>query len=297
MTMLIGIPTGVKIFNWLGTLWGGTLRFTTAMKFGIALIALFTIGGISGVMHASPPSDLQQTDSYFIVAHFHYVLFGGSMMGLFAGMYFYYPKITGRLMSETLGNVHFWLTFIGMNLTFFPMHFLGLTGMPRRTWTYDANQGWEYDNRLATVGAFIIAFATLLFVINWFRSMKSGKPAGNDPWGGATLEWSIPSPPPDYNFAEIPNVTSRTPMWHGDPGPGPATYPAPFTPEPVRSAHDLGIVLPTPTIKPLIATLGLGVTFTGVIWHKNLPLMFLGAAIFVGTLYNWLLTPLEPEHH
>ena len=297
MTMLIGIPTGVKIFNWLGTLWGGTLRFTTAMKFGIALIALFTIGGISGVMHASPPSDLQQTDSYFIVAHFHYVLFGGSMMGLFAGMYFYYPKITGRLMSETLGNVHFWLTFIGMNLTFFPMHFLGLTGMPRRTWTYDANQGWEFDNRLATIGAFTIAFATLIFVINWFRSMKTGKPAGNDPWGGATLEWSIPSPPPEYNFAELPNVTSRTPMWHGDPGPGPATYPAPFTPEPVRSAHDLGIVLPTPTIKPLIATLGLGVTFTGVIWHKNLPLMFLGAAIFVGTLYNWLLTPLEPEHH
>ena len=297
MTMLIGIPTGVKIFNWLGTLWGGTLRFTTAMKFGIALIALFTIGGISGVMHASPPSDLQQTDSYFIVAHFHYVLFGGSMMGLFAGLYFYYPKITGRIMSEKLGNWHFWLTFIGMNVTFFPMHFVGLTGMPRRTWTYDANQGWEFDNRLATIGAFTIAFATLLFVINWFRSMKTGKPAGNDPWGGATLEWSIPSPPPEYNFAELPNVTSRTPLWHGDPGPGPKTYPATFTPQPVRSAQDLGIVLPTPTVKPLIAAMGLGVVFTGLIWHKNLPLMLLGAAIFVSTLYNWLLTPLEPEHH
>jgi len=297
MTMLIGIPTGVKIFNWLGTLWGGTLRFTTAMKFGIALIALFTIGGISGVMHASPPSDLQQTDSYFIVAHFHYVLFGGSMMGLFAGMYFYYPKITGKLMSEKLGNVHFWLTFIGMNLTFFPMHFLGLTGMPRRTWTYDANQGWEFDNRMATVGAFTLAVATLLFVFNWFRSMKTGKPAGNDPWGGATLEWSIPSPPPEYNFAELPNVTSRTPMWHGDPGPGPATYPAAFTPAPVRTASELGIVLPTPTMKPLIAAMGLGVAFTGVIWHKNYILIFLGAAIFVATLYNWLLTPLEPEHH
>jgi len=297
MTMLIGIPTGVKIFNWLGTLWGGTLRFTTAMKFAIALIALFTIGGVSGVMHASPPSDLQQTDSYFIVAHFHYVLFGGSMMGLFAGMYFYYPKITGRLMSEKLGNIHFWLTFIGMNLTFFPMHFLGLTGMPRRTWTYDANQGWEFNNRLATVGAFTIGIATLLFVYNWFRSMKKGPVAGNDPWGAATLEWSIPSPPPDYNFAELPNVTSRTPLWHGDPGPGPATYPAPFAPSPAKTAAELGIVLPTPTIKPLIAALGLGVLFTGLIWHKTLPVMLLGAAIFVATLYNWLLTPLEPEHH
>jgi cytochrome c oxidase subunit I len=298
MTMLIGIPTGVKIFNWLGTLWGGTLRFTTAMKFGIALIALFTIGGISGVMHSSPPSDLQQTDSYFIVAHFHYVLFGGSMMGIFAGLYFYYPKITGRIMSEKLGNIHFWMTFIGMNLTFFPMHFLGLNGMPRRTWTYDANQGWDNENKMATVGAYILGLATLLFVFNWFRSMKKGKVAGNDPWGGATLEWSIPSPPPDYNFAVLPNVTSRTPMWHGDPGPGPETYPAPSPAAPApKTAAQLGIVMPTPTLKPLIAALGLGITFTGLIWDKKLPIMLLGAAIFVGALYNWLLTPLEPDHH
>jgi len=297
MTMLIAIPTGVKIFNWLGTLWGGTLRFTTAMKFGLALIALFTIGGISGVTHASPPSDLQQTDSYYIVAHFHYVLFGGSMMGLFAGMYFYYPKFTGRMLNETLGTVHFWLTFIGMNLTFFPMHFLGLTGMPRRTWTYDANQGWTSDNRLATVGAFILAAGTLVFVINWLRSLKRGQPAGNDPWGGATLEWSIPSPPPDYNFAELPHVTSRTPLWHGDPGPGPATYPAPFVPAKVPTAAEAGITLPSPTVKPFVAALGLAVSFTGMIAHKNLALILLGAAIFVGTLYSWLLTPLEPEHH
>jgi cytochrome c oxidase subunit 1 len=297
MTMLIGIPTGVKIFNWLGTLWGGTLRFTTAMKFGIALVALFTIGGISGVMHSSPPSDLQQTDSYFIVAHFHYVLFGGSMMGLFAGMYFYYPKMTGRLMSEKLGNIQFWVTFIGMNLTFFPMHFLGLNGMPRRTWTYDANQGWDSQNKMATIGSYLIAFGVLLFVINWFRSMKKGKIAGNDPWGGATLEWSIPSPPPDYNFAVLPTVTSRTPMWHGDPGPGPETYPAPSTPVAYQTAAQLHIPMPTATIKPLIAAMGLGVVFTGVIAHKNMALILVGAMIFVGTLYNWLLTPLEPEHH
>ncbi|MGH7621220.1 MAG: cytochrome c oxidase subunit I, partial [Gemmatimonadaceae bacterium] len=212
-TMLIAIPTGVKIFNWLGTRWGGSIRFSTAMKYAIGLVAFFTIGGISGVMHASPPSDLQQTDSYFIVAHFHYVLFGGSMMGLFAGLYFYYPKITGRIMNERLGSWHFWLTAIGMTLTFFPMHFLGLDGMPRRISTYDAGQGWEFNNHLATVGAFMIAVGLLFMMYNWFHSLKSGEIAGNDPWGGATLEWMIPSPPPDYNFATIPTVTSRYPLW------------------------------------------------------------------------------------
>jgi cytochrome c oxidase subunit 1 len=151
----------VKIFNWIFTMWGGSLQFTTAMKFAIALVALFTIGGISGVMHASPPADLQQTDTYFIVAHFHYVLFGGSMMGIFGGIYYYYPKITGRLLSEKLGNWHFWLMFVGMNLTFFPMHFSGLYGMPRRIYTYDAGQGWEVFNAMSTWGTYIIA------VVNW----------------------------------------------------------------------------------------------------------------------------------
>jgi cytochrome c oxidase subunit I len=328
-TMLIAIPTGVKIFNWLGTMWGGSLRFTTAMKFAIALVALFTIGGISGVMHSSPPSDLQQTDSYFIVAHFHYVLFGGSMMGLFAGLYFFYPKITGRLMSEKIGSWHFWLTAIGMNLTFFPMHFLGLDGMPRRTWRYDAGQGLEGNNHLATYGAYLIAFATIFFVYNWFASMKRGKIAGNDPWGGATLEWMIPSPPPDYNFATIPKVTSRYPLWdrkapqltaevpHGGDdqkidvkvagastgsihapsdsvdNSGGARVAAPT----IRTAKELGIVMPTPTIKPLLAAAALGSVFIGLILHKNLPIMLIAAALFVISLYNWLLTPLEPEHH
>src|SRR5688500_4131627 len=145
-TMLIAIPTGVKIFNWIFTMWGGNIRFTTACLFAIALVAEFTIGGISGVMHSSPPADLQQTDTYFIVAHFHYVLYGGSMMGIFAGIYYYFPKITGRFLSETLGKWHFWLYFVGMNLTFFPMHFSGLLGMPRRVYRYDANQGWDGFN-------------------------------------------------------------------------------------------------------------------------------------------------------
>src|ERR671932_337104 len=212
-TMLIAIPTGVKIFNWLGTLWGGSIRFTTSMLFAIGLIGLFTIGGISGIMHSSPPADLQQTDTYFIVAHFHYVLFGGSIMGIWGGIYHYFPKMTGRRMSERLGTPHFWLTFIGMNLTFFPMHFSGLFGMPRRIYQYDAGQGWETFNLMSSVGAYILAVGTAVGIWNMIRSRRRGRVAGNDPWGGPTLEWSIPSPPPDYNFARIPTVRSRYPMW------------------------------------------------------------------------------------
>ena len=212
-TMLIAIPTGVKIFNWIFTMWGGDLRFTTAMKFAITLVALFTVGGISGVMHASPPADLQQTDTYFIVAHFHYVLVAGSLMGLFGGVYYYYPKFTGRLLDETLGSWHFWLFFIGVNLTFFPMHFSGLYGMPRRIYRYDAGQGWEMFNLLSSIGV-IFQFAGIgVGFWNFVRSLRRGAIATSDPWGAPTLEWSIPSPPPDYNFAHIPTVTSRYPLW------------------------------------------------------------------------------------
>ncbi len=322
-TMLIAIPTGVKIFNWLGTMWGGSLRFTTPMLFAIGLVGLFTIGGLSGVMHSSPPSDLAQTDSYFIVAHFHYVLFGGSMMGLFAGLYYFYPKITGRLMSERWGKWHFWLTFIGMNLTFFPMHFAGLEGMPRRIYRYDANQGWDLWNNLSTWGSFILAVSVIIFVVNFLWSRRRGAIAGNDPWGAATLEWSIPSPPPEYNFATIPVVTSRYPLWdvtspaltanvpHTLTGEqdvdvrvagkeaGDAKFPADTernAPSVPLTAAQLGIHMPTPTIKPFTAALGLAVMFTGLIHHKTLPIMFLGVAIFLISLYSWLLTPVEPEH-
>jgi len=339
-TMLIAIPTGVKIFNWLGTLWEGSLHFTTSMLFAIALVALFTIGGVSGVMHASVTSDLAQTDSYFIVAHFHYVLLGGSLMGLLAGFYYYYPKITGRLMDEKLGKWSFWLTVIGLNLTFFPMHFLGLTGMPRRTWRYDAGQGWELNNHLATYGAFILALGILLTWVNLVRSRKSGKIAGADPWGAPTLEWTIPSPPPEYNFARIPRVTSRYPLWdrkspelsadvpHDPVGdrrtdvevsgaPTGASFLSPRADElnegeKAPTAQELGIHMPSPTLKPLAAALGLTVSFFGLIHREHeaavagagntpshtvsLAIMILGAVIFVGSLYAWLLTPLEPEH-
>ncbi|HWJ21706.1 MAG TPA: cytochrome c oxidase subunit I, partial [Gemmatimonadaceae bacterium] len=212
-TMLIAIPTGVKIFNWVSTMHGGSIRFTTAMKFAAGFVSLFIIGGISGVMHASPPADLQQTDTYFIVAHFHYVLFGGSIFGIMGGIYYYYPKMFGRLMSERLGTWHFWLFYIGMNLTFFPMHFSGMLGMPRRIYTYDAGQGWDIFNLMSSIGAYLQGLAGLIFAYNIFRSRKHGEIAGNDPWGAPSLEWSIPSPPPDYNFAVIPKVTSRYPLW------------------------------------------------------------------------------------
>src|SRR5437870_3561629 len=197
-TMLIAIPTGVKIFNWLATLWGGKIELKTAMLFALGFIALFTMGGLSGFMHASPPSDLQQTDTYFVVAHLHYVLFGGSIMGIFAGIYYWFPKMTGRMLGEGLGKVHFWLTMIAMNLTFFPMHFVGMLGMPRRVYTYDANLGFNTMNMLSSVGAVLIAVSVLVFIINFLKSVKSGTPAGNESWRAATHEWAIPSPPPSY---------------------------------------------------------------------------------------------------
>ena len=182
-TMLIAIPTGVKIFNWLATIWGGKVEFKTAMLFALGFIVLFTMGGLSGFMHASPPADLQQTDTYFVVAHLHYVLFGGSIMGIFAGLYYWFPKMTGRLMNESLGKLHFWVTMIAMNLTFFPMHFVGLLGMPRRVYTYPPGMGFDAMNLMATVGALTLGASMIVFVANFLWSRKNGQVAGNDPWG------------------------------------------------------------------------------------------------------------------
>ncbi len=291
-TMLIAIPTGVKIFNWIATMWQGQLRFTSAMKFAIGLVALFTIGGISGVMHSSPPADLQQTDTYFIVAHFHYVLFGGSIMGIFAGIYYYFPKMTGRMMSERLGNVHFWLNFIAMNLTFFPMHFSGMLGMPRRIYTYDSGQGWDTFNLISSIGAYMLVLATAIFVYNFFMSRRRGEIAGANPWGAGTLEWTIPSPVPEYNFAVLPTVTSRYPLWEGTEADAES---ARINSQEGKTSEELGIVLPYSTVKPMIVALAMVIMFCGLI--TTMALTFLGAAIMVVALYSWLLSPLEPEHH
>jgi cytochrome c oxidase subunit 1 len=212
MTSLIAIPTGVKFFNWLATMWRGQLSFPTPMLFALGFLSMFLIGGINGMFTAQPPIDYHLQDTYWVVAHIHYVLFGGSVFAVYAAFYFWFPKLTGRFMSEKLGRVHFALTFIGFNLTFFPMHILGLAGMPRRIEEYAANPGWQPMNVVATVGAFLIAISTLPFIYNILHSMKHGEAAGSDPWEGNSLEWWTTSPPPVYNFASLPPIRSERPV-------------------------------------------------------------------------------------
>ena len=212
-SMLIAIPTGVKIFNWIATMIGGRIRLTTAMLFAVGFIAMFVIGGLSGVSLAVVPIDLAVTDSYYVVAHLHYVLFGGTMLGVFAGAYYWFPKMTGRLLDEGLGKLHFWATFAGFNLTFLPQHWLGAVGMPRRVFTYAASTGWGPLNLVSTIGAAILAVAMVIFAVNLVRSLRSGEVAGDDPWDAFTLEWATSSPPPPENFPVIPAVTGRRPLW------------------------------------------------------------------------------------
>ena len=208
----IAVPTGIKIFNWLATMWRGALVFKVPMYFACGFIGTFVIGGISGVMLAVFPVDWQLTDTYFVVAHIHYVLFGGSVFGIFAGLYYWFPKMSGRIMSEGLGKLSFWLMFIGFQVTFLIQHSLGLEGMPRRIYRYQSSNGWGVENFVSTVGAFILAAGVLVTLINVLRSVKHGKKAGNDPWGGNTLEWFVQSPPPVNNFDIVPRVRSAEPM-------------------------------------------------------------------------------------
>ncbi len=212
-TMAVGVPTGIKIFNWLGTMWGGKIQFKTPMLFCIGFLFQFLIAGLTGIMLASSPFDWQLSGSYFVVAHFHYVIVGGILFALFGAFYYWYPKITGRMLNEGLGKLHFWLFLIGFHLTFDLMHIPGLLGMPRRIYTYEPGRGWETLNLLVTIGAFVQGIATLVFVANLVISYFKGAKAGNDPWDAWTLEWSTSSPPPAYNFASIPTVASRRPLW------------------------------------------------------------------------------------
>jgi cytochrome c oxidase subunit 1 len=223
MSALIGIPTGLKILNWLATLWRGKLTFATPMLFALGFVSMFLIGGISGVMLASPPIDFHVQDTYFVVAHLHYVFFGGSVFGVFAAAYYWFPKMTGRKLNEPLGKVHFWIHFIGFNLAFFPMHQLGLSGMPRRISDYGANPEWTILNAISTVGAFMIAVSVIPFLINVIATFINGEPAGDDPWEGNTLEWATSSPPPPYNFDRLPPIHSQRPLFDATHGHGDAT--------------------------------------------------------------------------
>jgi cytochrome c oxidase subunit 1 len=211
-TMVIAVPTGVKMFNWVFTMWGGSISLKTPLLMCIGFLATFLVGGITGVIQASIPVNEYLHNSYWVVAHFHYVLFGGSVFGIFAGLYYWIPKITGRMLDDRLGKLQFWLMFIGFNLTFFPMHMLGLLGMPRRIATYLPGRGWETGNLIATVGAFMVALSVLVFIIAFIK-LRNGPKAGNDPWEGNTLEWMVSSPPPEYNFKHIPTVESERPLF------------------------------------------------------------------------------------
>ncbi|HEY5895012.1 MAG TPA: cytochrome c oxidase subunit I [Chthoniobacterales bacterium] len=212
-TMVIAVPTGIKIFNWLGTMWGGKIRLQTPMLFCIAFLFQFLISGLTGIMLAVTPFDWQLHDSYFVVAHFHYVLIGGLLFAIFATIYYWYPKATGRMLSETLGKWHFWVFMFGFNLTFGPQHVAGILGMPRRIYTYDAGRGWEIWNQLSSIGVIFQAIGLLFFVYNLIWAFYRGKKAGDDPWDAWTLEWTTTSPPPDYNFETDPVVNSRRPLW------------------------------------------------------------------------------------
>ncbi|MFN2526766.1 MAG: cytochrome c oxidase subunit I [Actinomycetota bacterium] len=294
-TMFIAVPTGVKIFNWLGTLWGGDIRFKAPLLFAIGFVSMFIIGGLSGVTHAVVPSDQQQTDTYYIVAHFHYVLFGGAIFGIFSGLYYWWPKVFGRFLSDGLGKLHFALMFIGFNLTFAPMHILGLQGMPRRIYTYPEGMGWDFWNFIETIGAFTIAGATLVFILNVALSRRRGEEAGPDPWDGRTVEWMTSSPPPEYNFEEIPEVKTRDDFWHRK------YAPAPGAPAPVRvfaggangPEEGHGIHMPSPSYFPLVAAGGIPLMAYGVIYS---PLLIAGGAVLalVG-FYGWVLEPPTAE--
>ena len=285
-TMIIAIPTGVKIFNWLATMWGGRLRPTVAFHYAASLVALFTIGGLSGVMHASPPVDLQQHDSYFVVAHMHYVLIGGSLTGIFAALYYWWPKMTGRMLDERLGRVQFWLVAIGFNVAFFPQHFLGALGMPRRIYTYSVESGWGLWNLVSSLGAYVLGVGVVLFLVVAVRSLRAGATASADPWDGRTLEWRTSSPPPVHDFDAIPPVYGRDTFWREKHGDARGQKPAPHAERP--DPH--GIHLPSPSWWPLVIAVGIGMAAFGALYH--LALVVIGAGVMVIGAFAFAL-----EHH
>ncbi|AYA75284.1 cytochrome c oxidase subunit I [Bacillus sp. Y1] len=288
-TMAIAVPTGIKIFNWLFTMWGGSIKFTTPMLYAVAFIPSFVGGGVTGVMLASAAADYQYHDSYFVVAHFHYVIVGGVVFGLLAATHFYWPKMFGTMLNETLGKITFWLFLIGFHLTFFIQHFLGLMGMPRRIFTFLPNQGLDAGNLISTIGAFFMAIATLILLINIVITSVKNQKVGNDPWeDGRTLEWAIPSPPPFYNFKQLPLVRGLDPLWiekmEGKNGMTPA--------EPLGDIH-----MPNNSFNPFMISLGLFVAAFGALYREdyNWGVMVLIAGMGI-TLLSMFVRSVKDDH-
>ncbi|KAA0548066.1 cytochrome c oxidase subunit I [Bacillus sp. BGMRC 2118] len=285
-TMAIAVPTGVKIFNWLFTMWGGHIRFTVPMIWAVAFIPTFVMGGVTGVMLAAAAADYQYHDSYFVVAHFHYVIVGGVVFAVFAGITYWWPKVFGKMLNETLGKISFWLFFLGFHLTFFIQHFLGLMGMPRRIFTYLPNQGWDLGNLISSIGAVGMALGTLVFLYNVIITSVKGKRVGNDPWGtGRTLEWAISSPAPEYNFKQLPLVRGLDALWVEKMEGRDEMTPA----EPLGDIH-----MPNASIFPFIMSLGLFIAAFGFMYANiqgdttNIPSLIVGIVgmlILLGTMF------------
>jgi cytochrome c oxidase subunit 1 len=284
-TMAIAVPTGVKIFNWVGTLWGGQIHTRTPMMFALGFIWMFMMGGFSGVMHSAAPADAQQQDSYFVVAHFHYVLIGGSIFALLAGIHYWFPLVFGRIVSEFWGKLSFWVIFAGFNITFFPMHFLGLNGMPRRTAVYDGNMGWNSANLVATIGAFILALGIGIYFAVIVYTYFKGKKTTHDIWDARTLEWSVPStPPPGHNFHVTPTVHARDAYWYEK------THAKEVAEEKAKHAAETeahgGIHMPSQSWFPLITATGLligGLFFA----HHNFQGAIGGGVILLIGVLGW----------
>ncbi|WP_409305298.1 cytochrome c oxidase subunit I [Peribacillus sp. SCS-155] len=290
-TMAIAVPTGIKIFNWLFTMWGGSIKFTTPMLYAVAFIPSFVAGGVTGIMNAAAPADYQYHDSYFVVAHFHYVIVGGVVFGLLAGTHFYWPKMFGTMLNETMGKITFWLFLIGFHLTFFIQHFLGLMGMPRRVFTYQAGQGWETQNLISTIGAFFMAVAILIMLINVVMTQVKNVKVGNDPWGdGRTLEWSIPSPPPFYNFKQLPLVRGLDAWWVEKMEGKNEMTPA----EPIGDIH-----MPNSSFLPFVIAFGLFVAAFGALHHRDKGVEWDVPVIIIGLLITFsamLIRSIKDDH-
>lgn len=297
-TMFIAVPTGIKIFNWVFTMWGGRVRFTTAMLFSVGFVSMFTIGGLSGVTHAIVPHNAQQHDTYWVVAHFHYVLFGGALFGLISGVYYWFPKVTGRLMNEKLGKLHFWSWLVGFNLTFGPMHMSGLLGQPRRTAVLPGELGTTVEtyNLLSSLGVVVLIVSASIFLFNLIRSIRSGEASGDDPWDARTIEWMTATPPKPHNFDVIPTITARDEFWHrkyAESEQGiPVAVPVGASVDHHEHDGDAGhIHMPDPSLWPAIHSLGVLPLGYGLV-YANWLLVGVGLVWMVAGVFGWIIEPL-----